>query len=73
MTSIGAPAPDDIFTDDQRWGDLDEWHRPAPALHDRGGIDLLERDGFAPFWAVIEHAAVLEIERPIRYEPTEEG
>ena len=63
MTDIGAPAPDDIFTDNHRWGDLDEWNRTALALHERGGIHRIERDGFRPFWAVIDHAAVLEIER----------
>ncbi|MEM7284706.1 MAG: cytochrome P450, partial [Actinomycetota bacterium] len=61
--AIGAPAPQDIFTDNHRWGDLDEWNRTALALHDQGGIHRIERDGFTPFWAVIDHAAVLEIER----------
>ncbi|MEM8924809.1 MAG: cytochrome P450 [Actinomycetota bacterium] len=63
MSTVGAPAPDDIFTNNHRWGDLDEWNRAAVALHERGGIHRVERDGFAPFWAVIDHAAVLEIER----------
>ena len=63
MTGIGAPAPHDIFTDNHRWGDLHEWNRTALALHDRGGIHRIERDGFRPFWAVIDHAAVLEVER----------
>ncbi len=61
--SIGAPAPHDIFTDNHRWGDLDEWNRTALALHEQGGIHRIERDGFTPFWAVIDHAAVLDIER----------
>lgn len=26
MSQSVAPAPHDIFTDDQRWGDLDEWN-----------------------------------------------
>lgn len=63
MSSIGAPAPTDIFTDNHRWGDLDEWNRTALALHEQGGIHRIEREGFAPFWAVIDHAALLEIER----------
>ncbi len=58
-----APAPEDIFTDNQRWGDLDEWNRSALTLHERGGIHRIERDGVDPFWAVIDHAAVLDIER----------
>lgn len=61
--SSGEPAPHDIFTDNHRWGDLDEWNRAALALHEQGGIHRIERDGFTPFWAVIDHAAVLDIER----------
>ncbi|MEM9745775.1 MAG: cytochrome P450 [Actinomycetota bacterium] len=64
MTStIGAPAPDDIFTDHLRWADVDAWNRAALGLHERGGIHRVERDGFAPIWAVIDHAAVLDVER----------
>lgn len=59
MTDTGAPAPHDIFTDNHRWGDLSEWNRTALALHEQGGIQRIERDGFDPFWAVIDHAAVL--------------
>jgi cytochrome P450 len=62
MTS-GAPAADDLFTAHHRWGDLDTWNRSALDLHERGGIHRIERDGFQPFWAVIDHAAVMEIER----------
>lgn len=63
MTAIGAPAPHDIFTDNHRWGDLDDWNKAALALHDQGGIHRIEREGFAPFWAVIDHAALLDIEK----------
>lgn len=56
-------AADDIFTDNHRWGDLDEWNRSALALHERGGIHRIEADGFAPFWAVIDHQGVLAVER----------
>jgi len=61
--SVGAPAPHDIFTDNHRWGDLHEWNQSAAALHEQGGIHRIERDGFGGFWAVIDHAAVLEIEK----------
>ena len=63
MNEIGPPAPHDIFTDNQRWGDLDAWNRAAVELHSLGGIHRIEREGFSPFWAVIDHAAVLDIER----------
>lgn len=57
------PASDDIFTDNHRWGDVGEWNRSALALHERGGIHRVEADGFAPFWAVIDHQGVLDVER----------
>ncbi len=60
---IGAPAAHDIFTDNQRWGDLAEWNAAALELHAQGGMHRIERQGIKPFWAVIDHAAVLEIER----------
>ena len=61
--TVGPAAPHDIFSDNQRWADLDDWNRTALALHEQGGIHRIERDGFEPFWAVIDHAAVMEIER----------
>ena len=63
MYDVGAAAPHDIFTDNHRWGDLDEWNRSALALHEQGGLHRIERAGFDPFWAVIDHAAVLDIEK----------
>ena len=63
MPEMRAPAPHDIFTDNQRWGDLDAWNQAAVELHHLGGLHRIERDGFRPFWAVIDHAAVLDIER----------
>lgn len=63
MPSIGPPAPHDIFTNNHRWGDVADWNQAALAMHQAGGIHRIERDGFSPFWAVIDHAALLEIER----------
>ncbi|MEL6984966.1 MAG: cytochrome P450, partial [Actinomycetota bacterium] len=56
-------ADDDIFTDNRRWADVDEWNRSAVALHERGGIHRVEAEGFTPFWAVVDHQGVLEVER----------
>ncbi|MEM9712532.1 MAG: cytochrome P450 [Actinomycetota bacterium] len=61
--AIGAPAADDIFTDNHRWGDMADWNRTAVELHGRGGIHRIERDGFSPFWALIDHATLKEVER----------
>ncbi len=63
MTDIAAPAEHDIFSDNERWGDLGAWNRAALDLHAQGGIHRFERGGFQPFWAVIDHAAVLSIEK----------
>jgi len=63
VSDVGHPAPDDLFSDNHRWGDLEEWNRTALSLHSRGGVHRIERRGFTPFWAVIDHAGVLEVER----------
>lgn len=53
----------DIFTNPDRWADIDGWEQSASELHEAGGIHRVEAPGYRPFWAVIDHAAVLEIER----------
>lgn len=53
----------DLFTNPQRYGDLDAWRRAAVELHGRGPIHRIEQPGYQPFWAVIGHDAVLDIER----------
>lgn len=63
MIQFGPPAADDIFSANTRWADIADWNRTALELHERGGIHRVERAGFDPFWAVIDHAAVMEIER----------
>ncbi|MEY3033949.1 MAG: hypothetical protein RLZ86_571 [Actinomycetota bacterium] len=63
MHNLGTPATHDLFTDNQKWGDVATWNRAAIDLHDRGGIHRIEREGFSSFWAVIDHAAVMSIER----------
>jgi cytochrome P450 len=61
---IGAPAADDIFTDNVRWGDLDDWNRTALRIHEeQGGFHRIERVGFPRILAILDHAAVLEVER----------
>ncbi len=63
MAGNTSTAPIDLFTNPQRWGDIDAWDRAALDLHERGGIHRIEAPGYQPFWAVIDHAAVLDIER----------
>jgi hypothetical protein len=55
----------DLFTNHERFGDLDDWHRSVDELRAQGSVvwvDQLEA-GFTPFWAVIGHEAVMAIER----------
>ena len=61
--TIGPAPADDLFSDVARWGDIREWNRAALELHEKGGIHRVERPGYDPFWAVIDHAAVVNIER----------
>jgi cytochrome P450 len=53
----------DLFTNPHRYGDLDAWRREAVELHAHGPIHRIEEPGYQPFWAIIGHDAVLEIER----------
>ncbi len=53
----------DLFTNPDRFGDLDSWRREALELHARGPIHRIEEEGYKPFWAVIGHDEVKEIER----------
>lgn len=55
----------DLFTNAARFLDLDGWHREADALRSGATVQRIDRsaDGFRPFWAVLGHGAVLEVER----------
>ncbi len=53
----------DIFSDNERWGDLVDWRRRAMALNERGPIHRVDAEGYQPFWAVTGHDDILAIER----------
>jgi cytochrome P450 len=53
----------DLFTNAHRYGNLDTWRREAVELHAHGAIHRIDEPGYQPFWAVIGHDAVLDIER----------
>ncbi|MDQ1423207.1 MAG: hypothetical protein QOD72_705 [Acidimicrobiaceae bacterium] len=55
----------DLFTNHLRFADLDDWHNEADVLRSQGVIHRIDRsaDGFAPFWAVLGHDEVMQIER----------
>lgn len=52
-----------LFTDPLRWADAEQWRRDMLALHEVGPIHRIETDDFDPFWAVIDHATVFDVER----------
>ncbi|MEY3806250.1 MAG: hypothetical protein RIR69_1062 [Actinomycetota bacterium] len=63
MTLGTDTAATSLFTNPQTWGDMDSWEQAAIDLHASGPLHRIEVPGFAPFWAVIGHSAVLEVER----------
>jgi cytochrome P450 len=52
-----------IFTDPAAYADEDDWHRRAARLRREESVTLVDDAGFAPFWAVLRHSAVLAVER----------
>ncbi|MDR7274246.1 cytochrome P450 [Catenuloplanes atrovinosus] len=52
-----------VFTDPDRYTDMYAWHREVAELRMRSPIHRITADGFDPFWAVIGHEEVMEVER----------
>jgi cytochrome P450 len=61
--SLHEPSTHDLFSDNHRWADMAEWKRAALALHRVGPVHRVERNGYDPFFAVISHDLIMEIER----------
>lgn len=53
----------DLFTNPDRWADIAGWETEAVRLHAEGTVHRIEASGYAPFWAVIGHDAVMAVER----------
>jgi cytochrome P450 len=60
VSSTGIP---NIFSEPRRWADMDVWRRTITDLHARGPIHRIDSEHFDPFWAVIGHEAITEVER----------
>lgn len=56
-------SPLDIFSDHRAWADMTAWRQAAVEVHARGPIHRVERPGYDPFWAVVDHAAIQTIAR----------
>ncbi|MCB0997226.1 MAG: cytochrome P450 [Acidimicrobiales bacterium] len=75
-----------IFTDASAYADFDGWNANATELRDEGAVLLADLPDRTPFWAVLRHAEVMEVERnpdiftnepmstytPVRPDPWEE-
>ena len=57
--------PTDVFTNTDRFGDLDSWHAEVDELRATSSVHLVDQsaNGFRPFWAVVTHAGVMDVER----------
>ncbi len=53
----------DIFSNPQRFADMDAWREEALQLHAAAPVHRIEQPGFRPFWAVIGLDELLEVER----------
>ena len=53
----------EIFHDPHAYGDMDGWREAALALHAEGPIHRVESSNHPPFWAVIGHDEVMQVER----------
>jgi cytochrome P450 len=52
-----------IFYDPRKYEDLDRWHATAAAIRAESPVLRVEPPGLPPFWAVLQHAHVIEVER----------
>ncbi|HEY2775384.1 MAG TPA: cytochrome P450 [Candidatus Binatia bacterium] len=52
-----------IFIDPKAYADEKRWHAAAATLRREDPVHLVEMPGFDPFWAVMRHEHVIEIER----------
>ena len=63
-----------IFTDPKAYADAEHWHAIAARLRREDPVPRVDADGFDPFWAVMRHADLIEIERqPERFPNTLES
>lgn len=53
----------DLFTSPDRFVDRAGWHEQVERLRANGPVHRVEANGFEPFWAVLDHAVIMDIER----------
>ena len=56
----------DLFTNAAGWADIAAWEAAALRLHEAGPMHRIETPGYKPFWAVIDHATLMDVERNSR-------
>jgi hypothetical protein len=63
MSTLLSDFDGTVFTDPARLGDQAGWHAAVAELRARDTLYKVEVDGFPPFWAIVKHADILEIEQ----------
>ena len=61
----------DVFHNPERYADMNAWRDEIVALHQQGPIHRIEAPGFRPFWAVIGHPELMDVERQSQLFKTE--
>jgi cytochrome P450 len=63
QTTDSSSQAGTLFSDPQRYLDLDAWHRAAAELRRASPVYLADVPGFEPFYAILRHSDIIEIER----------
>ena len=55
----------DLFTNHERFADPDAWHAAVDELRAGGPVQWVDQryEGWPPFWAVLGHEEVMQVER----------
>ena len=63
MSTLLSDFDGTVFTNPARFGDEEGWHAAVAELRARDTLHKVEVEGFPPFWAIVKHADILEIEQ----------
>ena len=55
--------PSELFSSAAAYADFDGWHAAATKMRDSAAVHRMEPAGNTPFWAIMRHAEVMEVER----------
>jgi len=52
-----------VFIDPERWADMDAWYADVDRIRSQRPVARVDREGFAPFWALTRHSDVWDVSR----------